>query len=257
MKSIYAHIATIYAHSLSQIFLPREVPRKPVCLSLSDRGYAWLKPVSPHPSSSLLMAGVSRGKCPLFQFFCAVLTQEKMPITTYLAAALTDTLGRNPILLWVWIYCLGFRNERKITRNPSLPLSYNLAPVETLGPTGTFQIRKIGSVTPFIHHHCCYCCQGEEVSVAFSENHRKFEAGKGHMAVILSNPMLRKATQCSLPRTMSRWLLNVASFSANGAHWKEPGSVAFALSLNVFINIDNVFPECNGCMQIVSSSTKT
>lgn len=41
------------------------------------------------------------------------------------------------------------------------------------------------------------------------------------------------------------------------AHWKKSGSVAFALSLNVFINIGNIFPECNGCMQIVSSSSKT
>lgn len=209
MKSIYAHIATIYAHSLSQIFLPREVPRKPVCLSVSDRGYAWLKPVSPHPSSSLLMAGVSRGKCPLFQFLCAVLTQEKMPVTTFLAAALTDTLGRNPILLWVWIYCLGFRNERKITRNPSLPLPYNLAPEETLGPTGTFQIKKIGSVTPFIHHRCCYCCQGEEVSVAFSESHRKFEAGRDTWRSSCPTPCSGRppSAACPGPCPNDSWIL--------------------------------------------------
>lgn len=46
------------------------------------------------------MAGVSPEKSPLFQFLCAVFTQEKMPIAACLDAVLTDLLGRNPVPLF-------------------------------------------------------------------------------------------------------------------------------------------------------------
>lgn len=168
------------------------------------------------------MAGMSPEKCPLFQFLCPVLTEEKMAIVACLAAALTDLLGRNPVLLFVWIYCLEFRDKCKITRNPSLPLLYDLALVETLEPTGTFQIRKILSFHPSFHSlpMLLLLPGGTGICCLLRESQNGW-GWKECMEITWSYLMHRKAAQWRLLRTTSRWFLNVTSFSVAGLTGKS------------------------------------